>query len=71
MTKEVIEEGSLLRVTRDLFARRTESIPYIAVKAGVPFYWLMKFADGTTKDPSVNRVQRLYEYLSGHKLLED
>lgn len=35
----------------------------------IPFYWLNKFVAGTYKNPSVNRVQYLYEYLTGSKLI--
>ena len=37
---------------------------------GLSFYWLRKFQAGEIKDPSVNRVQRLYEYLSGKRLVD-
>ena len=35
---------------------------------GISFYWIRKFCDGTIKNPSVNRVQKLYEYLSNKTL---
>ena len=37
---------------------------------GISFYWLRKFAVGEFKNPSVNRVQCLYEHLSGKPLLQ-
>jgi len=36
--------------------------------SGLPFYWLVKFRRGLIKDPSVNRVQRLYEFLTKQRL---
>lgn len=37
-------------------------------ETGISFYWLRKFAVGEFKNPSVNRVQRLYEFLKGQPL---
>lgn len=36
---------------------------------GLPFYWLRKVASGEIKNPSVNRVQYLYEHLTRTTLL--
>ena len=30
--------------------------------------WLAKFSQGLIDNPSVNKIQTLYNYLSGHKL---
>lgn len=35
---------------------------------GIPFFWLEKFVAGVFKNPSVNRVQYLYEHLTGQPL---
>jgi hypothetical protein len=35
----------------------------------IPFYWLRKFASGAYQNPSVNRVQHLYEHLSQRPLV--
>lgn len=32
------------------------------------YHWVQKFTKGLVADPSVNRVQRLYEYLTGKTL---
>ena len=37
-------------------------------ETGISFYWLRKFSSGEFKNPSVNRVQRLYEFLKGQPL---
>lgn len=34
----------------------------------ISFYWLRKFSAGDFRNPSVNRVQYLYEHLSGKRL---
>lgn len=45
------------------------TLPQIHIYSGIPFYWLKQFSCCKTADPSVNRVQQLYEFLSGKKLL--
>jgi hypothetical protein len=37
-------------------------------ESGLPFFWLLDFKRGRTDGASVNRVQFLYEHLSGKKL---
>lgn len=37
-------------------------------ETGVGYYWLRKFVAGEFLNPSVNRVQFLYEHLSGVKI---
>ncbi len=59
---------SLMSKTRELLRNRDMSLPDIANATDVPFYWLRKFNYGEIKSPSVNRVQKLYEYLVGRKL---
>lgn len=51
---------SLLK-ERDLFEIYSET--------KIPFYWLRKFAAIEFKNPSVNRVQFLYEHLTGNRLV--
>lgn len=60
--------GSLMERTRSLLTSDARSLPQIFVDTGVPFYWLRNFATGKLRNPSVNRVQYLYEQLSGQKL---
>lgn len=61
--------GTLMNETLRLLRERSESLPEIHSATGLPFYWLRKFAGNEIRDPSVNRVQALYEYLSGRELL--
>lgn len=35
---------------------------------GIPFYWLRSFIQNKFKNPSVNRIQYLYEKLTDKKL---
>lgn len=43
----------------------------IARAIGVSLPWVGMFRDGTIKSPSVDNVQRLYEYLAGKPLFSE
>lgn len=59
-----------MHATLELLRNSEESIDEVARKADVSFYWLRKFSAGTARDPSVNKVQRVYEYLAQRPLLD-
>ena len=59
---------TLLEKTLALLQDDSRTLPEIYRDTGIPFYWLRKFARGEIQDPSVNRVQKLYEHLSGRLL---
>lgn len=61
------QPGSLMRRTSDLL--REKDLLKVYAETNISFYWLRKFASGSFRNPSVNRVQYLYEHLSGTKLL--
>lgn len=61
--------GTLIMATRRLLARDERPIETLAAELGVPFYWLKSFKAGDIDAPSVNRVQFIYEKLSGHKMM--
>lgn len=66
-------EESLMVRTHRLLRESPNSIADIAAElhgSHVSFYWLRKFSAGHIKNPSVNKVQVLYEHLSGKALLE-
>lgn len=71
-TAEVIDieeaPGSLYTRTRDLLDASGETLLDLHKNSGLPFHWLSRFKVGRIKDPSVNRVQKLYEYLAGKPL---
>lgn len=46
---------------RDLFE--------VYAQTHIPFYWLRQFVAMKFRNPSVNRVQFLYEYLTSTKLI--
>lgn len=54
------QDKSLAEVYGDLIRRPDGT--------GITYYWLRKFSAGNVEDPSVNRVQELYEYLTGTTL---
>ena len=60
------QSGTLLAKTRCLLKDRELLDVYSAT--GLSFYWLKKLASGEIRNPSVNRVQFLFEYLSQTKL---
>jgi transcriptional regulator with XRE-family HTH domain len=63
-----VETGTLMQETIRLLRERTNQLPQIAQKTGLSFYWLRKFAYREIPNPSVNAVQKLYEYLADKKL---
>lgn len=60
--------GSLIQKTLKLLERDERSLLDIAQATGLPFYWLRKLKGGKIDNPSVNRIQYLYEKLSARKL---
>lgn len=69
MTKAPCDNpGTLLVATLHLLKKDTRTVLEVYRDTGIPYYWLKKFAEGGTKNPSVNRVQALYEHLSGKTL---
>jgi transcriptional regulator with XRE-family HTH domain len=62
--------GLLMKRTRKLLAEHDKTYPEIAAETGISIYWLLKFGSGNVRNPSVNRVEHLYEYLSGERLVK-
>lgn len=61
------QTGSLMRRTMEMLRERGDLLK-IYTDTKISFYWLRKFANGEFRNPSVNRVQYLYEYLTGKQL---
>jgi len=59
---------SLMKKTLRLMKKDSRSLIDIHKETNLPFYWLRKFAAGEFDNPSVNRVQYLYEFLTESKL---
>lgn len=64
-----IPRGSLYDKTLELLRNDPRPVDQIALIAQpLPRSWISKFRGGTLSDPSVNRVQFLYEVLMENKL---
>lgn len=48
---------------------RDRNLSELCADTRVPYTWLQKFRNGDYRNPSVNRVQYLFEFLSGKKLV--
>lgn len=56
------QPGTLMVETQKLL--KSKNLLEVYSSTGISFYWLRKFAAGEFKNPSVNRVQSLYEFLA-------
>lgn len=62
------ESSSLLLKTQRLLFDTKLTYAEIFLATNIPIHWLTNFARGKTPDPGVNRVQKLYEHLTGKQL---
>jgi hypothetical protein len=60
--------GKLMSKTRELLRNDSRSIAKISIDTGITFFWLQRVSADMMKNPSVNRVEYLYEQLSGQTL---
>lgn len=63
------EPQSLMLVTAILLKNDKRTLRMLSDAMGVPFFWLKKFSAGEIKNPSVNRVQYVFEFLAKRKLV--
>ena len=59
---------TLYEQTLRLLTDTNLTIQEIAKQSGLPYDWLVSVRYDRVKDPSVNRIQTLYEFLSGKPL---
>lgn len=59
---------SLQAKTNKLLKESKIPIDKITEETRLTFYWLSRFRRNEFPNPSVNKVQKLYEYLTGEKL---
>lgn len=61
---------SLMLKVLELLEPMTDT-DYLAIwrDTGVPYHWTRKLVKGEFKNPGVNRIQFLYEHLTGNKLV--
>lgn len=63
------QPSRLIVKTQELLANSDKDLPTIYKDTGIPFYWLKSFMEGRyKKNPAINRVVFLYEYLKGSPL---
>lgn len=58
----------LMKKTLALLKKDKRTPLEISMETGINFYWLKKFKDGAIKNPSVNKVEFIHEFLTGNKL---
>lgn len=61
----------LMEATRQLLIADKRSLMEISLESQIPYHWLKSFRYEAVKDPSVNRVEQLYTFLSGQPLRID
>jgi hypothetical protein len=67
-SKDETELGSLHCITRKLLIEFDATTFDVAAATGLTYSWLVSFASDRMRNPSVNKVQKLYEYLTGKQL---
>lgn len=70
LLQEYDKPQSLLINTRALIKQDRRPLHMIAQATNIPFFWLKKFSAGEIPNPSVNRVQYLYEFLNKSELIK-
>lgn len=60
--------GSLYQATLKLVNNDPKGLLSVQARTGVPLYWLRKFAAEKIPKPNVNRMQLIFEKLSGKKI---
>ena len=65
-TETFDQPGTLMLETQKML--KDQDLLMVYSETGISFYWLRKFSSGEFKNPSVNRVQCLYEFLKGQPL---
>lgn len=67
--KKFDEPGTLMLKTYQLLRKDKRTLSDISIDTGISFFWLQRFNASAMKNPSVNRVQYLYEQLSNTTLI--
>jgi len=70
-TEKYDAPGSLMTRTLTLVKNDSRNLLEIHKASNLPLYWLRGFMAGHFKNPSVNRVQALYEHYTGKSLTID
>ena len=65
--KDYDQPGPLMIETIKLI--KETGLEKVAFVTLVPFGWIQKLCSGTFKNPSVNRIEHIYQVLSGSKII--
>jgi len=65
---ECDKPGALMGKVQAMLEADERPLLQIFEDTKIPYYWLRTFASGGYKNPSVNRIETLYEYLAGKNL---
>lgn len=63
-TEKNEEPGKIMLATIDALKSDERPLYNIATETGLSFYWLRKFRAGDIPNPSVNRVEKLAQFLN-------
>lgn len=66
--RELPFDQPLMLMQKTVELLKTKDLIQVSAETRISFYWLRRFLGGGFKNPSVNRVEYLYEHLSGTKL---
>ena len=58
---------SLIQRTRALLEKDSRRLSVLSRETGLPYYWLRNFKLGVSKQPGVNRLEKLYAALNPEK----
>jgi hypothetical protein len=61
-----MEQPPLLQKTLELLKKCDLTLVEIATKSNLGVEWLRKLKGGSIPDPSVNKIQRLHDFLVSH-----
>jgi len=62
--------GTLLAKTIELLKADKRTLRMVGQATDIPYYWLKKLSAGEIDNPSVNRIQQLFEFLAKKRLLD-
>lgn len=65
------QPGSLLQITVQLIKKDGRKPAQLCRETGINPWWIYGLLNGKYKNPSVNRIQFLYEHISGQSLLKE
>lgn len=62
------KKATLMEKTIELLKETSIPVEKITKDTNLSFYWVTRFRRGEFKDPGVNKVECLYDYLNSKKL---